>query len=238
MTLPEIRALRLPANPRPLVLTLSATPTRLRTIVPDILYVLSNQFARVRINLPAKFRNEEPYDPRVIQTLREISNVDVVWGGYDYGPSMKVLSTLKDYQSSSFKAIVSIDDDIFYSPRMAENIMHLANDAVYSGNIQKFDSLRIPYGADVIVYPIAVLTPAFLATLEYLVQTPCRMHDDMVVAIACKSHGIPVRNCKRVRVSQTRAQYSSESLYSSVNRDIVSRSCNAVYRKSIEFKLL
>jgi hypothetical protein len=136
------------------------------------------------------------------------------------------------------KAVVSIDDDIFYSPHMAENIMQLANDAIYTGNIQKKNNLRIPFGADVIVYPIALLTPAFLATLEYLLETPCKMHDDMIVGIACKSHGIPVRNCKRVRISQTKEQYSSESLVASTDRWGLERTCHMVYAKSKEFRLL
>ena len=225
LSLPELRKLQLPANPRPLVLTLSSTPTRLRTVVPDILYLLANQFARVRINLPAKFRNKDTYDPLVVERL----GVEVKWGGYDYGPLMKVLPTFYDYHASTFKAVVSIDDDIFYSPRMAESIMQLADDAVYSGNIQVAKHVRIPYGADVIVYPIPLLTKSFLATLEYLVQTPCKMHDDMMIAIACKVHGIPVRNCPRMRVSQTREQYSSESLVATTQRELLERSCTAVY---------
>lgn len=234
LSLPALRKLHLPANPRPLVLTLSSTPTRLRTVVPDILYLLANQFARVRINLPAKFRNKDTYDPLDIERL----GVEVKWGGHDYGPLMKILPTFYDYQSSPFKAVVSIDDDIFYSPRMAESIMKLGDDAVYSGNIQVTRTMRIPYGADVIVYPIPLITKSFLTTLEYLVQTPCKMHDDMMIAIACKVHGIPVRNCPRMRVSQTREQYSSESLVASTNRELLERSCNAVYEKSLEFKLL
>ena len=238
LSLPEIRKLKLAPNPYPLVLSLSATPSRLKSIVPDILDVVANQFAHVRINLPALFRNKEPYDPLTICRLQEIPNVHIAWGGYDYGPLMKVLPTMHTFSASSLKAIVSIDDDIFYSPHLAQNAMQLANDAVYSGNIQITKTLRIPFGADVIVYPIPFLSQQFLATLEYLAGTPCRMHDDMMVAIACKSHGIPVRNCKRVRISQTREQYSSESLVASTNRDVLSRSCDAVYRTSKEFHLL
>ena len=236
LTVPQLHSLRLVPNPKPLVLSLSSTPTRLRTIVPDILHLLANQFARVRINLPAKFRDKEVYDPLVIQNL-QIPNVEIKWGGYDRGPIMKVLDTLRDYRTTSYKAIVSIDDDIFYSPHMADTIMKLADDAVYSGNIQN-DTLRIPFGADVIVYPLALITEPFIKTLEYLMQTPCKMHDDMMIAIACKSHGISIKSCPRMRVSQTREQFSAESLVATTNRDVLHRSCIAVYTKSVEFKLL
>lgn len=237
LSLPELYKLRLPDNPHPLVLTLSATPSRLKTVVPHILHLLANQFMYVRINLPAKFRNQEPYDPHVIQALQNtFSNLDIQWGGYDYGPITKALQTFRDYKS--VKAIVSIDDDIYYSPHMAETIMTLASDCVHSGNIQNLHGLQIPYGADVIVYPTSLITSEFIRRLEYLIQTPCKMHDDMMIAITLKSLGISVRTCPRMRVSQTQEQYSSESLVTSTDREVLYRTCEAVYAKSVEFNLL
>ena len=237
LSLPELYKLRLPDNPHPLVLTLSATPSRLKTVVPHMLHLLANQFMYVRINLPAMFRNREPYDPLVIKTLQNTySNLDIQWGGYDHGPITKILQTLHDYKS--VKAIVSIDDDIYYSPHIAATIMTLASDCVHSGNIQPHNGMHIPYGADVIVYPTSLITSKFIRHLEYLIQTPCKMHDDMMVAITLKSLGISVRKCPRMRVSQTQEQYSTESLVASTDRAVLYRTCDAVYAKSVEFNLL
>jgi hypothetical protein len=101
------------------VVTLTTSPARLPKILPTLnsIKCQSPPPERIIINLPARYKNTEPY-PEPPAEVTEIAHINYI--PEDLGPLTKLAPTLDLYSEDEDLHILSIDDDILYLPHTIE----------------------------------------------------------------------------------------------------------------------
>lgn len=180
-----------------LVLSLTTSPSRLLTSLPQVLKQMNHLTLDIYVVIPKLFRNKEKY-PTSKNSLTKSTNQEFVIIEKDLGPITKILPILEKFQDDLETVVVSLDDDILYNPK---DIVALAKTAyetkTVSTGFARFDSnlnIWIPFGSDAIAYPIHEKTSAFVQTCYSLLDKnpKCRLHDDMILAYAAFLHDFPI----------------------------------------------
>ena len=192
---------RMPDNPVvrtsdvPIIVSLTASPLRLASSIPRVLHSIRHVTNDVRLVLPRAFRNKDPYDESVVSSLP----ATLVRIQDDLGPLSKALPVLETIASQSRDCVlITIDDDALYD---AQDLVSLAERAHREGRIvtgfARWDEalgIRIPFGNNAIAYPKSIVTPAFVRHIWKVAKEggeSCKMHDDMVLAVAASRDGQP-----------------------------------------------
>lgn len=127
LTTPDLRALAFAIQQPPhaaprgalVFVTLTSQPSRL-LYVPFVLACIDfHAVNEVHINLPIKYKNQEPYHQGAVSLLENLwpSRIKVYRPKFDLGPASKVVPTLerlRHRQQSAATVCISIDDDIAY----------------------------------------------------------------------------------------------------------------------------
>ena len=122
-------------------ITLTTDPKRIK-LLPLMLSLLdTDNVYKIHVNIPKKYRNEEPYNTKDIEELKKVKKVKVFRIEKDMGPITKMLPTIERVKDLN-SIIISIDDDIVY-PRGLVNEMIYQSDRypneIITGNGFSFD---------------------------------------------------------------------------------------------------
>jgi hypothetical protein len=101
------------------VVSLTTSPGRISKILPTLLSIKcqSPPPERIIINLPARYKNTEPYEEPSSE-ITEIAHIN--WIPEDLGPLTKLAPTIDLYADDDDIYILTIDDDILYMPYTIE----------------------------------------------------------------------------------------------------------------------
>ena len=102
------------------VISMTTIPSRLNKIAPTLCSILSQtrRVDEIRLNIPYRSRKGEKYNiPKCFNKFRYIK---IYRTNKDYGPSTKLLPTLKDEKHSS---IIVIDDDMIYGSDLVRQLV-------------------------------------------------------------------------------------------------------------------
>jgi hypothetical protein len=199
----------------PVIISLTTSPKRISQIKPSIDRIMEQTILpdEIVLNLPHVFkRNGETFGdlPEFITTnpLIKINRCE------DIGPATKILPTAKLY-SDPETIIISIDDDILYTPNMIETYLKYSSmfpDVVVSSssnylrsappkNINESDLPENTYFSEFLEgYSGVLYKKRFLdiimrdLTDEYIFQLPkyCFQSDDFLLSNLLTKNGIPI----------------------------------------------
>ena len=208
----------------PIIISMTSSPSRLLSSLPRVLRGLESATNDIRIVLPRKFRNTELYDETAVADLQAaVFRIED-----DLGPLTKALPVLESVAHEDQECVVvTVDDDAMYNP---EDLIVLANTAHTTGKIAtgfaKWDvvlHIWIPFGNHAIAYPKSVITEAFVNQIREVAQqggSECRVHDDMVLAVAAARHGLGNPLVQDVRRKLLEDSFSDDALmYAFPNKD-------------------
>jgi hypothetical protein len=101
------------------VVSLTTSPGRLLKLLPTLKSIKSQSPPpeRIIINLPARYKDIEPY-PEAPSEILEIAHIN--WIPMDLGPITKLVPTIDLYADDDDIYILTIDDDILYMPYTIE----------------------------------------------------------------------------------------------------------------------
>lgn len=201
----------------PLTITLTSSPARLQTSLPQTLQSLRKVTNDVRLVLPQKFRNRDAYDEVAVSRL----GVHVVRIEEDWGPLTKALPTLESVAAENREdcVVIVVDDDAVYS---AADLVSLAEAAhreqrIATGFARWDETLGVwvPFGNNAVAYPKSVVTDAFVKAIRSVAEeggTACRVHDDMVLAVAAGRTGLREPLQQEVRRHLLMESFSEDAL--------------------------
>jgi len=208
----------------PIIVSMTASPSRVTSSLPRVVQGLDSVTRDVRIVLPRKFRNTESYDEDAVAHL----SATIVRIDDDLGPLTKALPVLESVaRTSEDCVVVTVDDDAVYDPT---DLVALANSAHEQGRIAtgfaKWNHVLhawIPFGNNAIAYPKSIITESFLSTIQSVAQqggSECRVHDDMVLAVAAARQGLREPLIQNVRRKLLGDSFSDDALmYAFPNKD-------------------
>jgi len=210
----------------PVVISITSSPERLKH-VPTVLSLIQDQITKdyikkVIIVLPEKFRDNMDYNPEDIQPLSNLhEKVEVQRISKDLGPITKIIPAIEwaNKHMSSGK-VLSIDDDIAYSPSLVHVLAQAAHEpeTVSSGGGSKKQRWNIPedfpqqlphhdsksanyvdviegYGG--VLYPLNINTELMKALVDpKFTSQSCKLSDDLVISFV-----LAIQNIYRVKAS-------------------------------------
>jgi hypothetical protein len=175
---------RLPRNSG-LIVTLTTIPSRLEAIAPTLKSLLRQSVrpAEIRLCLPAwSEREQRAYEiPAWLRSLRCVTLVPCD----DAGPATKFLSTLCAVPAD--QAVVVVDDDRIYHPRLLETFLALAQ--VHPDRAIAAAGWRVP--ADLVDHPTTLL--ARLRRAAYVPVRGNQLRQPRCVDIVQGLHGYVIR---------------------------------------------
>jgi len=125
---------------RKVVVTMTTVPSRINDCKETLISILdsSRKVDEICINIPYKTSKGEKY--KIPKWLEKLKNVKIYRVCKDFGPSTKLLPTLKREEKDTI--IIVIDDDVIYGPKMIEKFI----DVFYS---RKCKDAITTFGADI-----------------------------------------------------------------------------------------
>lgn len=190
--------------------SLTTSPNRLRKFAVVLSIILKFPFVKqIHINLPRRYRNQEPYSQDDIDYIKSFSDkVKVYRVQKDIGPLTKIVPTLKRVKSKK-RLIISIDDDIAYPLSLYKEMLYYNYhypDYIFTGsgfglreagtplnikrrdwNIHKGEKIKgcenveIVEGWGMIGYKKDFLDIKGVLKLNSL-STPCKLSDDLTIS--------------------------------------------------------
>jgi CTP:molybdopterin cytidylyltransferase MocA len=209
----------------PIVLALTSSPSRIVSSLPRVLQSIHSVSHDIRVVLPRLFRNTDAYDEDAVAQLP----ATIVRIEDDLGPLTKALPVLAQVSDTEDDCVVvTLDDDALYHP---DDIIALANRAHEEGRIAtgfaRWDDVLevwVPFGNNAVAYPKALVTRGFIAQVKAVHEQggpSCRMHDDMVLAVAAARHGLAYPLTQVVRRNLLEDSFSDDSLmYAFPDKDV------------------
>lgn len=108
-------------NKTEIVVSLTTSPTRILLMQNVIESILQQTVPPtiIRLNLPRFFkRTNTPYN--IPSFITNNTKIKIFWYDEDYGPIMKVLPTIIDYQNNLNVVVIYTDDDVLFLPNTIE----------------------------------------------------------------------------------------------------------------------
>lgn len=198
-------------------ISMTSSPKRIEKITSSLQFICKIPIIyKIFINIPDFYRNEEPYDDNVIDRLLNFDDkINITRFPNDIGPISKLLPTL-DFVDDPESIIITIDDDIIYSPALFyELVYHIVlYPGVYSGKgfdltkegyakkdvdrskwslktIPKHPQKDVIEGFACIAYKRKYLDKDELLRLSK-VSNNCKLSDDFIISFYLNKKNIPL----------------------------------------------
>ena len=106
-----------------IVISMTTIPSRLDKLAPTLSSLLSQsrRVDEIRLNIPYKTMKGEQY--KIPEYFDELEHIKIYRITKDYGPSSKLLPTVKDEASNT--NIVVVDDDMIYGSRLVQMLANI-----------------------------------------------------------------------------------------------------------------
>ena len=200
-------------------ISLTSQPDRL-LYLPFVLSTINlDHFKEVVINLPAKYKNKEEYDPKGIDFVKKLHpKIKVYRPRKDIGPGTKIVPTISRLQKKNPSAVcISIDDDIAYTTDLFTKFINksISNHKKIVWGSHGFDigeyykklneitnwpaaKSYSMYSKDVIegfagiVYPVKLFDAKTVRKLANL-SMECKLSDDWTISFTLGMDGVQLR---------------------------------------------
>ena len=190
---------------KPLVLSLSTSPKRLKHTQDRLNDILKNQTLKpelIYLNLPMRFaRTNETYDENEILKLKYAfgDSLVVLRPDEDFGPITKLLpAVLEEKEKGRHSLIITIDDDIQYPKNLFEELVkhykHKKDVISNSTPTMTEEDLQIVEGFSGVLYDVDAFDEDFVDFVSKANQyKKCFTGDDYVISRYLRSKGIKVK---------------------------------------------
>lgn len=200
------------------IVSLTTSPARLRNIVKVLDSFDPNQYSKVLLTLPRKFRDTEDYSQHDLDFVRsQIPKLCIHRIDHDLGPQTKFLGALLWPELQESDTIIVLDDDTHYKNNLLDSYRHVLaqheTKAVFSTRPQKSFGFTVAEGyrsfciriRDLVAIHVPSAPSAAPSALEQVrttflalnetyknSSTYCSRHDDMIFASIFQDLGLPI----------------------------------------------
>lgn len=211
-------------NKTEIVVSLTTSPTRILLMQGVIESILQQTIPPtiIRLNLPRFFkRTSTPYNIPLFITNNP--KVKIFWYDEDYGPIMKVLPTIIDYQKNLNIVVIYTDDDVLFLPNTIETHLkfivkdpksvYCVSGIIFDKNNWKLPSKKailsyvdIPEGFMSVAFQSSIFNNVPVSLMEYynLLKNDkvCFSSDDLILGNFFAGNGIKVRKIRVEKLNQ------------------------------------